>query len=199
MNWFLIKALLILGIIVKFKNEFEIPKNKTIIFVSNHQSMFDIPPIIWYFRKHIPKFVSKKELGKGIPSISFNLKYGGAALIDRKDRNQAIKELENFAKRIHQNVWSAAIFPEGTRSRNGEPKPFAYGGLKTIFIHNPEAIIVPISINNSWQIFKYGKFPLGTFFRLTLETHQPIELKNNKIEDVLKLTEECIKSKIKVA
>ena len=93
MNWFLIKSLLILGIRVQVENKHNLPENTTLIFVANHQSTFDIPPIIWYFRKHYPKFVSKKELGKGIPSISFNLKHGGAALIDRKDPKQALSEL----------------------------------------------------------------------------------------------------------
>ncbi|WP_075340449.1 lysophospholipid acyltransferase family protein [Tenacibaculum agarivorans] len=198
LNWCLVKNLLVLGIPVRFKNEHEIPENTTIIFASNHQSMFDIPPLIWYLRKHHPKFVSKIELGKGIPSISYNLRHGGAALIDRKDRAQALGELKNFAKRIHSNAWSAVIFPEGTRSRNGAPKKFSTGGLKTIIKFNPEAYIVPVSINNSWKIFKYGKFPLGVFSPLTLEVHKPIHLKDQNIDEVLTNVEAQIKSKINV-
>jgi len=36
-----------------------------------------------YFWTYKPKFISKIELGKGIPSVSYNLRHGGAALIDR--------------------------------------------------------------------------------------------------------------------
>lgn len=198
MNLVVVKALLILGVPVRFKNEHSLPKNETIIFISNHQSMFDIPPIIWYLRKHYPKFVSKKELGRGIPSISFNLRHGGAVLIDRKDRSQAIKSLHDFAKRINKNKWSAVIFPEGTRSRNGRPKKFAFGGLKAIISHNQEASIVPITVNNSWKIFKYGNFPLGIFSPLTVEVHKPIKPKKEEdIDEVLKKVEEQITSKIK--
>lgn len=196
MNWCIVKSLLILGVPVRFKNKYKLPENQTIIFASNHQSMFDIPPIIWYLRKHYPKFVSKIELGKGIPSISFNLRHGGACLIDRKDRNQAIQALNDFAKRVHDQEWSAVIFPEGTRSRNGKPKSFSKGGLKTIISHNKEAFIVPITVNNSWKIFKYGKFPLGIFSPLTVEVHKPIPLKDNNIDEVLIKVEEQIKSKI---
>lgn len=192
MNWFLVKSLLCLGVTVHVKKPFEIPKNKTIIFVSNHQGMFDIPPIIWYFRKHIPKFVSKKELGKGIPSVSFNLKYGGAALIDRKDRGQSIRELVKFSKRIHDNTWSATIFPEGTRSRTGKPKSFSVGGLKTIIHYNPEALIVPLTINNSWKLFRYGSYPLGIFFPIKIQAHEPISLVGKDVDEVLKITEETI-------
>ncbi len=196
MNWFLVKSLLILGIPVRLKNEHSIPENETIIFVSNHQSMFDIPPIIWFFRKHIPKFVSKKELGKGIPSISFNLKYGGAALIDRKDRKQALTEMAKFAKRIHTNKWSATIFPEGTRSRNGAPKKFASNGLKVLAKYNPEAYVVPLTINNSWKIFKYGKFPFGIGSPITIVTHEPIKIDSLPFEELLVKVEDAVKGAI---
>ncbi len=198
LNWWLTKSLLLLGVPVKFINNHKIPENRTIIFVSNHQSMFDIPPIIWYLRKHNPKFVSKIELGKGIPSISFNLKHGGAALIDRKDRKQAFQELENYSKRLHDNTWSAAIFPEGTRSRDGAPKKFYKAGLKTIISHNPEALIVPLVINNSWKIYKYGKFPLGLFSPLTIEVLDPVGIKNENINAILDNVEQHIKQKIHV-
>ncbi|MDC1162380.1 lysophospholipid acyltransferase family protein [Tenacibaculum sp.] len=196
MNWFLIKTLLILGIPVHVKNEQEIPENETIIFVSNHQSMFDISPIIWHFRKHYPKFVSKKELGKGIPSISFNLRHGGAALIDRKDGKKAIMELAKFSKRINKNKWSAVIFPEGTRSRTGKPKSFATNGLKMLIKYNPEAFVVPLSINNSWKVFKYGKFPLGLFSPIKIITHKPIKVNSLPFDELVESVESTIKESI---
>ncbi len=197
LNLFLVLALRILGNPVRFNNPYKLPENETLIFVANHQSMFDIPAIIWYLRKHYPKFVSKKELGKGIPSISFNLRYGGACLIDRKDRNQALKSLDDFAVNINTKTWSAVIFPEGTRSRDGKVKDFKFGGLKTIINRNPDAKIVPITINNSWKVFKYGKFPFGIFSPIYFDVHEPISLKDKATNDVLTLTEEIIKRGIR--
>lgn len=196
MNWFLIKSLLILGIRVQVENNQDLPKNTTLIFVSNHQSTFDIPPIIWHFRKHYPKFVSKKELGKGIPSISFNLRHGGAALIDRKDPKQALGELGRFAKTINKNKWSAAIFPEGTRSRTGKPKSFSVNGLKMITKYNKEAYIVPLTINNSWKVFKYGKFPLGLGSPIKIKTHQPIKIDSLPFNELIEKVETTIKESI---
>ncbi|CAL2081754.1 lysophospholipid acyltransferase family protein [Tenacibaculum sp. 190524A02b] len=196
MNWFLIKSLLVLGVNVQVKNEHQLPENTTLLFVSNHQSMFDIPPIIWHFRKHWPKFVSKKELGKGIPSISFNLRHGGAALIDRKDGKQALGELATFAKRIKENTWSAVIFPEGTRSRTGKPKSFAPNGLKMLVKYNPEAYVVPLTINNSWKVFKYGKFPLGVGSPIKITTHKPIKVDSMPFNELLATVEETVKSGI---
>ncbi|WP_405564234.1 lysophospholipid acyltransferase family protein [Polaribacter sp. Asnod6-C07] len=197
MNWFLVKSLLILGVPVKVNNNYKIPEGKTIIFVSNHQSMFDISPIIWYFRKHIPKFVSKKELSKGIPSISFNLRNGGAALIDRKDPKQAITELINFAKNINKNNWSATIFPEGTRSKTGKPKKFAPNGLNILTKYNKEGYVVPLTINNSWKVFKYGKFPLGLGSPITITVHEPIKIDAMPFKELLVKTESVITAHIK--
>jgi 1-acyl-sn-glycerol-3-phosphate acyltransferase len=196
MNFTLIKSLLFLLVPVKFENNVALPENTTLIFVSNHQGMFDIPPLIWKFRKHHPKFVSKVELGKGIPSISFNLRHGGAALINRKDSKQAISELTAFAKKINQNKWSAVIFPEGTRSRNGAPKEFAVNGLKILTKYNKDGFVVPLTINNSWKVFKYGKFPLGIASTITIKTHQPIKIDAFPFDELLAKTESIIKESI---
>ena len=197
MNWVLTKSLSILGVFVSVENTQKLPENTTLIFVSNHQGVFDIPPIIWAFRKYHPKFVSKIELGKGIPSISFNLRHGGAALIDRKDPKQAISTLANFAKKVNKNKWSAVIFPEGTRSRDGKPKKFAINGLKILTKYNKEGYIVPLTINNSWKVFKYGKFPLGIGSPISIITHEPIKIDSLPFDELMSQTENVIKEHIK--
>ncbi|MDT9702354.1 1-acyl-sn-glycerol-3-phosphate acyltransferase, partial [Streptomyces sp. P17] len=90
------------------------------------------PALIWFLRKFQPKFISKIELTKGIPSISFNLKYGGGANIDRKDSKQAIGEIIKLGRRLEENNWSTVIFAEGTRARDGKIKPFQVGGIATL-------------------------------------------------------------------
>ena len=158
-----------------FSNPHNIPKNRPLIIVTNHQSMNDIPPIIWYMRAYHPKFVSKKELGHGIPSVSYNLRHGGSALIDRKDSRQALLEISKLGKYIERTQRSAVIFPEGTRSRNGHPKKFQTTGLKVLMKQAPSALLVPISINDSWKTLRYGKFPYGIASHLRFEVHPPLE------------------------
>lgn len=175
LNWLLMRCTNVLGTRYRFDNTHTIPKDRPLIIVTNHQSMYDIPPIIWHMRKHHPKFVAKKELGKGIPSVSFNLRHGGAALIDRKDGKQAIIEIGKLGSYIEKHKRSAVIFPEGTRSRTGKPKPFKPMGLKILMKKSPSALLVPITINNSWKLLKFGKFPLGLGAFLTFKVHPPIE------------------------
>ena len=197
LNFCLVKSLLLIGVPIRLINKQKIPENTSIIFVSNHQSTFDVPPLGWFFRKYNPKFVSKIELGKGIPSVSYNLRHGGAALINRKDPKQAISELVNFSKRIKENNWGAIIFPEGTRSRNGVPKKFAINGLKVITKFNKDGYIVPLTINNSWKVFKYGKFPLGLGSPITITTHEPIKISSLPFDELIEKTEKVIKEHIK--
>ena len=77
LNLFLLRTFNILGNRVIFINKQNLPLGRPLIFVANHQSLGDIPPLIYYLRKYHAKFISKIELTKGIPSISYNLKHGG--------------------------------------------------------------------------------------------------------------------------
>ncbi len=185
LQFFIMRSLNVLGTTFSFTNPYAIEKGIPLIIVTNHQSMYDIPPLIWYLRKHHVKFISKKELGKGIPSVSYNLRHGGSVLIDRKDPVDSIKAIEGFAKRIEKNKWAAVIFPEGTRSRDGKPKPFKTKGLLTMIKHAPNALVVPITINNSWKTLRYGKFPMGLGANISYTVHKP--LKANIYEDKLEL------------
>jgi 1-acyl-sn-glycerol-3-phosphate acyltransferase len=186
-----------LGTTFKFENIESVPKNVPIIFVSNHQSMYDIIAMIWYLRRFHCKFVSKKELGKGIPSISFNLRHGGSVLIDRKDPKQAIPAIKGLADYIVANNRSAVIFPEGTRSKTGKPKEFAQTGLKILCKNAPSAYVVPVSINNSWKIVKYGFFPLGLGNRLTFVLHKPLAVSEYDFAELMEKTESAVVKGIK--
>ena len=180
LNFFTNRCINLLFSWIHFHNSHKLPLGRPYIVVTNHQSMYDIPPIIWHLRKLHPKFISKKELGKGIPSVSFNLRHGGSVLIDRKDPEGALQAIRDFAHRIRDNLWAAVIFPEGTRSRNGHPKKFQVNGLLTLFDEMPEAIVLPITINNSWKLFRYGSFPLNIGVVLRFNVHAPIFLDDHK-------------------
>lgn len=197
LQFFLMRSLNVLGTTFTFTNPYKLEKGIPIILVANHQSMHDIPPLIWYFRKHHVKFISKKELGKGIPSVSYNLRHGGSVLIDRKKPVESLKAIENFAQRIEKNNWAAVIFPEGTRSRDGQPKPFKTKGLITMIKNAPNALLVPITINNSWKTLRYGKFPMGLGANISYTVHKPLMASHyeDKLE-LISLIEAQVKSNI---
>ncbi|RAV27593.1 lysophospholipid acyltransferase family protein [Sinomicrobium soli] len=196
LNLFLVRCTNILGTTYRFENIALVPEGVPLIIVSNHQSMYDIPAIIWYMRKFHPKFISKKELGHGIPSVSFNLRHGGSVLIDRKDPKQALPAIKAMAGYIERYKRSAVIFPEGTRSKNGAPKRFSENGLKILCKYAPSAYIVPLSINNSWKLVRNGNFPLTLCNHLTFTVHQPFAIKDVPFKEIFERTENAVKQGI---
>ena len=194
----LMRCLNILGTRFTWHNPHDVPKDQPLIVVSNHQSMYDISPIMWYMRKHHVKFVAKKELGKGIPSVSYNLRHGGSVLINRKNPRQALPAMMKFGEYIEANKYAAVIFPEGTRSKDGNPKLFKTKGLEILIKKAPSALIVPVTVNNSWKMLRYGKFPLGIGNHIKFTVHKPIKMttfndKKELISTVEKIIVEAIK------
>ncbi|MAL22587.1 MULTISPECIES: lysophospholipid acyltransferase family protein [Xanthomarina] len=197
LQFFIMRCTNILGTRYTFTNPYKVATGQPLIIVSNHQSMYDIPCIIWYMRKHHPKFISKQELGKGIPSVSYNLRHGGSVLIDRKNPRQSLPAIMKFGEYIEKTKRAAVIFPEGTRSKNGQPKPFQTKGLEMLFKKIPSATIVPITINNSWKMLRYGKFPMGIGNHIQLTVHEPLKLSNfEDKQELIKQIEKAIGSSI---
>lgn len=198
LNLFLTRCLHFLGVRYTFKVPDDIPKNLPTIIVANHQSMNDIPPIIWFMRRFHVKFISKKELGKGLPSVSYNLRHGGSVLIDRKNPVQAVNAIKKMANYIETHNRGVVIFPEGSRSRDGKPKRFKTKGLATLLEHAPNAIIVPITINNSWKLLQYGKFPMGIGAHVTFTVHNTLKVSEYKTDELIKMVEKQITDAIKI-
>jgi len=197
LNFFLTYCQVFLGNTTTFVNTQPLPLNQPIIFVANHQSMYDIPGIIWFMRKYHVKFISKIELTKGIPSISFNLKYGGGANINRKDSKQAVSEIIKLGRRMKDNNWSAMIFAEGTRAKDGQMKPFQVGGIATLLKAAPNALVVPIAIENSWKIVQYGGYPLSAGEKIRWTVLPPVSTADKNAEELTLAAEMAIRSFLK--
>jgi 1-acyl-sn-glycerol-3-phosphate acyltransferase len=144
------------------------------IFVSNHQSMYDVPIFGGLLPRNYPKYVAKRSLAKGIPSVSLNLRVGGNALIDRDDREQALVAIREMAEEAGRRDVSIVIFPEGTRSRVGELGDFRAGGLAAIMEAAPHLAIIPTAIEGSWRVFERNMFPIPFGSRVRVRFGQPI-------------------------
>lgn len=191
-NLLVLRTLHVLGTTYEIKIPDYIPQNVPIIIVSNHQSMWDIPPIIWFLRKLHPKFISKIELGRNIPTISYNLKHGGSVLIDRNNPRQATAQIEKIGRYIEQHNRSVVIFAEGTRSRNGMPKPFKRKGLLTLFESAPNAWVLPVSISNSWKLQRFGMFPIPTGTHFQMKVHPAFRVKDQATENLIAQIESTV-------
>ena len=192
MNFLLMRCLNLLGTRFTFNNSYTLTKDRPHIIVANHQGQYDISPLIWYLRRIHPKFISKKELGHGIPSISYNLRHGGSALIDRRDKLQAVREIKKLTETLNETNRSVVIFPEGTRSKDGIPSEFALGGLVTLFAAMPKAVVVPITIHNSWKLMRWGNFPLDIGVHVTHTVHEPVEVNGRPLRELVKQVQNAV-------
>lgn len=147
------------------------------LFVANHQSMFDVPLLGALLFRHFPKYVAKQELARRwIPSISYNLRRGGNALIDRADRASAVREIQRLGENeVRDRGVSAVIFPEGTRARTGVLAPFKAQGLATLMAAAPDAPVVPVAIDGSWRVVQHGLRPVPFGTRVHVRIGDPIE------------------------
>lgn len=192
LNVTLIGCLGLIGTRIRFSNPHKLQNTQPYIIVCNHQSLYDIPPLIWYLRQIHPKFISKKELGRGIPSVSFNLRHGGSLLIDRAKAKDALVAIEDYANTLNSTKHSTIIFPEGTRSGSAAPRRFRLGGLVTLFENMPEAMVLPISISHSWKLMKWGNFPMMPGVRMHFTVHEPIAVKEQKSNELAARVEQII-------
>jgi 1-acyl-sn-glycerol-3-phosphate acyltransferase len=190
--FFLVANTYVLGTRYKMRNLKKLPIGVPLIIAANHQSLYDITTIGWFMRKVHPKFISKIELGKGIPSISYNLNHGGSVLIDRKDSKQSLSAIKEMAQYIEANKRATVIFPEGTRSKTGKPRPFAENGLKILCKYAPSAYVVPVTINNSWKMTRWGSFPLGIGNKLEFIIQDPIPVKDMPFPEIFEKTEQAV-------
>lgn len=196
LNYGLLYGLRVLGARISFVGLEKIPQGRPLIIVANHQSTLDIPAVIVGFRKNHPKFISKIELGKGIPSISYNLRHGGSVLIDRKNPRQSVKDILLLGRHIEENNYAACIFPEGTRSKDGKLKAFMPAGVASLYKTSPSALLVPFAIDGNFELMKHGYFPMTFGVHLKFTAFDPIDPRGREMDEVVQQIEDMIRKEL---
>lgn len=141
----------IIGLKVNVIGRENIPK-EACVFISNHQSILDIP-VLFYGAHRVMGFIAKKELLK-VPVIGYWLKVAHCVAIDRENVREAIKVIQLGAENLLRGD-SMAIFPEGTRAKDGVMKPLKKGSLK--LATKAKASIVPVTINGTYKAYELNK------------------------------------------
>jgi 1-acyl-sn-glycerol-3-phosphate acyltransferase len=125
------------------------------ILMSNHQSNFDILALIAAMPRRI-YWIAKKELFD-IPIFGSSMRRGGYIPLDRSDGRKALKSMDNAAAIIRQGS-SVVMFPEGTRSRDGQLLPFKRGGF--MLAVRAGVPVIPVTINGSGKVNPGGRIEL---------------------------------------
>ena len=173
-QWVLVRTFGICGTRLVVERAPEIRPWTSYIIVSNHQSMFDIVILGSLFFSNFPKYISKRSLGRWIPTVSFNLRVGGHVLIDRGDAPGAIAGIRELGRRVRAGRCSAMIFPEGTRARAGELGPFKPAGTLALLEEAPTTPVVAVTIDESWRLLRHNYLPVPFGTRVRVHLGAPI-------------------------
>lgn len=125
-----------------------------VIYVANHQSLLDIPIIFSCVSPHTV-FLAKRELF-WIPFFGFAAWLVGTQFINRS-KGQSDPSLKRLSKNISDGL-NVVIFPEGTRSDNGDLKAFKRGAF--LLAIQTGAPIHPLAIRGSMNCLKKGGFEI---------------------------------------
>jgi len=141
---------------------------RTYVFVSNHQSIYDIPILFWSLPFQL-RIIAKESLGR-FPFLGWHLRRTGHMLVDRRRPDRV--RIFAWAERLTAQGLSLIVFPEGTRSRNGQVGRFKGGSF--LLALQAGLPIVPLSVVGSRHVMLKGR--LATYpGRVRLVVHDPID------------------------
>lgn len=161
-------GLVLAGVRVAVSGAEQLPDGPVIV-MSNHASNFDILVLQGYFPRQL-SWIAKKELFN-IPVFGWSMRRGGYIPLDRGDGRQALKSMDDAARQIREGS-SVIIFPEGTRTRDGQLLPFKRGGF--LLAMKAGVPVVPVSIAGSFLINPGGTLALHPGRAVRLQIHPPV-------------------------
>ena len=160
--------LLTTGVTVSVSGLERLDPHGTYVFVSNHQSIYDIPVLFWSLPQQL-RIIAKESLGR-LPFIGWHLRRTGHMLVDRSRPDRA--KIFAWANRLTEHRLSLFFFPEGTRSRDGRVGSFKTGSFYLAL--EAGLTIVPLSIVGSRHVMLKGR--LATYpGHVRVVVHDPID------------------------
>lgn len=129
-----------------------IKPGQSYVFVANHQSMFDV----WLVYGWLPvifKWLMKAELRK-VPFVGTGCKAAGHIFVDRRNAKAAMESLKEVERQLVNGVCTV-IFPEGTRSKDGEVGRFKRGAFQIAW--DLGLPVIPLSLDGCFEVLPKGK------------------------------------------
>ena len=163
------------GVKIKVRGLSRLDDRQRYLFLVNHQSNIDIPVLIQSLPDFQLRWIAKKEL-LWVPFFGWAMWAGKHIIVDRADSTGAFGSLKKAAARIASGI-SVVVFPEGTRSPDGQLLPFKRGGF--LLAAKTGVSIVPVTISGSGKIMPKGDWRVRPG---TVEVHvsDPISMTDHR-------------------
>jgi 1-acyl-sn-glycerol-3-phosphate acyltransferase len=156
---------------------YHINRDRPYIFMSNHQSSYDIFALLGCLPFQF-KWLAKKELFS-IPFFGWTMASAGYISIDREGTRETVVAMNEAAKKIRDGM-SVIIFPEGSRSLNGSLQPFKKGGFSLAI--KSKVPIIPVTIKGSREIMPRHSLRVRPG-KIEIKIGEPIETKDLTLKD----------------
>ncbi|MBN1907445.1 MAG: 1-acyl-sn-glycerol-3-phosphate acyltransferase [Deltaproteobacteria bacterium] len=183
-RWWAKSILWASGIRIQVKGVENLDLDKPCVFMCNHQSNFDILVLFSALPAQF-RWIAKAELFR-IPLFGRAMRGAGYISIERKDRRKAIQSLREAAEKIRSGV-SVMIFPEGTRSLDGNIGEFKKGGF--FLAHDAGVQIIPVVLNGTWSIMSKDSLAIKPG-NVTLTILPPVNVTDYSKSDKSRLIED---------
>ena len=140
------------------------------ILLSSHASHYDIPASFVALPGSI-RMLAKKELF-GIPIFGAAIRAAEFPSVDRHNRQQAVKDLEQARRMMESGIvlWAA---PEGTRSKDGQLLPFKKGCFHLAL--DTDAVIVPVAIRGIHRVLPARPWRFNLGLPVSVHVGEPID------------------------
>lgn len=166
------------GVKVDFEGLEYLDPPRPAVLVSNHESWYDV----FALAGHLPvdyRFVGKKELVK-IPFFGPAWLACGNIPLDRSNRSAAFESLRLAGEKIRREKAVVVMFPEGTRSSDGQLLPFKKGAF--VLALELGVPVIPVGVSGSRELMPKGSF-LVRPGRMTVRVGPPIEVDGLTVDD----------------
>jgi 1-acyl-sn-glycerol-3-phosphate acyltransferase len=147
-SWLILKTT---GVRVSVEGLERITPGATYVFVSNHQSIYDIP-VIFASLPYQLRIIAKESLAK-FPVLGWHLRRGGHLLVDR--RKPGGSTILGRWRALVKDGLSLIIFAEGTRSVDGRVARFKAGSF--LLALQAGLPIVPVAVVGTRHVMQKGR------------------------------------------
>lgn len=148
-----------------------IPEDRPVLFVGNHQSFFDVITCFPLIKNRFA-YIAKKEIDE-IPLLGLSMRFLGCLFIDRENLREGVKTILKAADEVKEDGTSIFIFPEGTRNKSGDELnlgDFHEGSFRVA--QKGECPIIPVSFNNTANVLE-NHFPSIRSQKVVIEFGEP--------------------------
>jgi len=158
------------GVRLSVRGQPHVSTDSAQFFAGNHQSALDIPVLLTALRGNV-RFLAKESLFR-IPIFGRAMRAYGYIPIDRSNARKTLATIKQNLQRSGSAPISLAVFPEGTRCRDGRLGPFRRGSIKIAKLSGLP--VVPFTIDGSLRVHRRNVFKI-TPGQITLTFHPPIQ------------------------